>query len=884
MHARIAASLLLTGWFACSAAADWLRLSWPPVLATAQEIRSLSPEDASAAKPVKLTGIVTYVNPQVNDLYMQDATAGIYVLPTQQASGLKVGDRIELEGTTDAGEFSPSVSARTIVRIGRDQLPDPMPFDVSIEDSRWMDSQWIQSWVVVRGLRIEAQSIRMDVYNSHGTGVVIVPGVELAAAARAFKDHTVVVRGVCAATFADRMVSGSPRILVADLSQIRALPAVNKGKPDKAPCMIDHLLRFGPAPHPVARQATITGVVTAAPFSGLIIMQDENAAALVSMNAGRGDIPIGTLVDATGLMRIEGRRLMLTQARVTVQHPAKLPLPINSNGAELLSGSRDLLLIRLEGVVESARMVPGGMAVALVDGAVHFEAFCPGTPEQYRERLEPGALVAVVGVATQFGPDARPGAGPCVYLPNAEALALIKSPPPPPATTVATWWTADRVTWLCGGFLAVTLLGGGWTLMLRLQVRRATREVQRQFEEKAKLERQLRQAAKLEAVGRLAGGIAHDFNNLLTVINGCAELLADEISPMGGRVAELAADIRHAGERAAALTGQLLTFSRKRDVVVAAIDINEVVGDAVRLLDRVLGEHILIHTHLAADLPRVRGEGSLLHQVVMNLAVNAKDAMPSGGTLTLVTAKLTEPVVVPRTASGGSPIAFRHFVRLTVTDTGVGMTQEVKARIFEPFFTTKDVGAGTGLGLATVYGIIQTVRGQIRVDSELGRGTTFHIDFRIHGDPTSDSDLVLTGTPSLPVRRLMGSTALAGWTVLIVEDNAMVRDLLHSCLTADGATVLAAETPAHAPARVVRLPQPRRHHGDGRGDARNERPPPRRPRARRTSLDAGRLHVRLHDRRSVARRRPRQPGRVHPEAVHAGAPHPAPAWHPQTLG
>ena len=323
-------------------------------------------------------------------------------------------------------------------------------------------------------------------------------------------------------------------------------------------------------------------------------------------------------------------------------------------------------------------------------------------------------------------------------------------------------------------------------------MRRAASEVKRQYEEKAQLERRLRQASKLEAVGRLAGGIAHDFNNLLTVINGSAELLTEQTTRDGGHLSELTEQIRRAGERAAALTGQLLTFSRKREVAISAVDLNEVVIDTVRLLDRVIGEDIRIETALASDLPAVRGEQGFLHQVAMNLAVNAKDAMPHGGVLSFSTSVVTEVVE-------DQPGLLRQFVRLTVADTGVGMTEKDKDRIFEPFFTTKEVGDGTGLGLSTVYGIIQTVRGRIRVDSAIGRGTRFYIDFRIHGEPVSDAELSLPPTPTpLPLSRTVSAAKLVGTTVLLVEDNEMVRDMLVTGLTGEGAIVLPAARPDHA--------------------------------------------------------------------------------------
>src|SRR5262245_58211860 len=270
------------------------------------------------------------------------------------------------------------------------------------------------------------------------------------------------------------------------------------------------------------------------------------------------------------------------------------------------------------------------------------------------------------------------------------AVVFAALPPLPAAAdqplSPAMWSVPGEVWYLVCGFLAVVLVGAVWALSLRARVRRAAAEVARQFEQKERLERQLRQAAKLEAVGRLAGGIAHDFNNLLTVINGCAEILEVTFRQEPDRAAELLRDLRRAGAKAAALTGQLLAFSRQKVFTPQPVNLNELVAETAGLLGRVIGEAVTIRVDAAARFPVARAESGLVTQILFNLAVNAKDAMPHGGTLTLATSN-PEP----------------GWVRVAVADTGVGMTEEVKARIFEPFFTTKEVGKGTGLGLATVF-------------------------------------------------------------------------------------------------------------------------------------------------------------------------------------
>jgi two-component system, cell cycle sensor histidine kinase and response regulator CckA len=229
--------------------------------------------------------------------------------------------------------------------------------------------------------------------------------------------------------------------------------------------------------------------------------------------------------------------------------------------------------------------------------------------------------------------------------------------------------------------------------------------------ERKRLEAQLRQSQKMEAIGRLAGGIAHDFNNLLTIISGNVHLI-QHLPPGDPEFPQLIDDVRDAADRAAALTRQLLMFSRKQPSRPVALDLNDIVTGLASMLKRLIGERITVRTHLAPSAIRVKADRGQIEQVLMNLAINAKDAMPDGGLLTISTAEVT--------GQG-------RFARLTIADTGCGMTDEVKRHLFEPFFTTKDVGKGTGLGLATVYGIVEQAGGAIEVESAPGAGTTFSI-------------------------------------------------------------------------------------------------------------------------------------------------------------
>ncbi len=301
--------------------------------------------------------------------------------------------------------------------------------------------------------------------------------------------------------------------------------------------------------------------------------------------------------------------------------------------------------------------------------------------------------------------------------------------------------------------------------------------------DRRRLEEQLRQAQKMEAIGQLAGGVAHDFNNLLTVINGYTELLLADTPETDPRRGPLAT-VRSAGDRAAALTGQLLAFSRKTIVAPRVLDLNDVVDSAGRMLRRLIGEHIVLTTSLAPHLDRVRADPGLVEQVIMNLAVNARDAMPTGGRLTIETANLAlraDDARYPGLRAG-------RYARLCVSDTGHGMTDEVKARIFEPFFTTKGPGEGTGLGLATVYGIVMAVGGYIGVYSEVGVGTTFKV--LLPAEPPA--------TPPGPAEEPPVLAPRGTETVLLVEDEDAVRRLARVALAAQGYTVLEAQTAADA--------------------------------------------------------------------------------------
>ncbi len=311
--------------------------------------------------------------------------------------------------------------------------------------------------------------------------------------------------------------------------------------------------------------------------------------------------------------------------------------------------------------------------------------------------------------------------------------------------------------------------------------------ISRDITEQKELEQRLLHSQKMDAVGRLAGGVAHDFNNLLVIIQGYADLAQErfeEDSPGRADIKELLG----ATDRAAALIRQLLTFSRKTAVTTVRLDLNQVVTDLEKMLSRLVDANIRIDTELESGLPSTQGDTTQFEQILLNLVVNARDAMPEGGTLTLSTSQAR--------LAFGEPGGARNYLHLSVRDTGIGMSDSVAKRIFEPFFSTKEIGKGTGLGLSTVYGIVRQWDGHIRVESQEGVGTCFDVYFPVAAETAN--------APALQPE--ITKPSRGDETILIVEDDPDVRQLTARVLREQGYSVLEAGTPSEARQRFSEAP------------------------------------------------------------------------------
>ncbi len=296
--------------------------------------------------------------------------------------------------------------------------------------------------------------------------------------------------------------------------------------------------------------------------------------------------------------------------------------------------------------------------------------------------------------------------------------------------------------------------------------------------EMAALQEQLRQSQKIEAIGQLAGGIAHDFNNAITLIKTCSQLALMDLKP-GDPLRQTFEMIDKATQQSANLTRQLLAFSRRQIMEMKVLDLNSLLGDMDKMLHRVIGEDIELVSMLAGDSGRVKVDPGQMEQVVLNLVLNSRDAMPRGGKLTIETAKVDLDEAYVNGHVGVKP---GRYVRIAVSDTGVGMTTEVREKIFEPFFTTKEKGKGTGLGLSTVYGIVKQSGGNIWVYSEPGKGTTFKVYLPRVDEPLEEER----------AKRIEEELPRGGETVLVAEDDGDVRNLVVQILRKQGYEVLEA--------------------------------------------------------------------------------------------
>lgn len=486
----------------------------------------------------------------------------------------------------------------------------------------------------------------------------------------------------------------------------------------------------------------------------------------------------GDVIEAVGKVdQYRGMQQLRVQTlrRLASREPLK---PREATIAEVRTEEAAGSLFRISGtlVVEKTS---SGLSAWLRDTTGQIRIFLSPTTAQnahFLRRMEEGGRVIVVGNASKYAAEAPYNTG-YEFIPRSSDDWRFARPLP-----------YGTIAWLSGFLILLSL-----ATYLYLQRRRAEKHSEQLRALTHELEHrnhELRQAQKMEAVGRLAGGVAHDFNNVLTVIIGHTDFLIDELGPEYKLIDDLE-EIRRSAEHAATLTRQLLAFSRKQVLQAEVLDVNTVIFNTNRMLNRLLGEDIVLTTSTEAKVPKIYADPVQLQQIILNLAVNARDAMPDGGTLTIATAPFT---VTQGMRIQGVEIDPGEYALMTVRDVGCGMDEAIRAAAFEPFFTTKEPGKGTGLGLSTVYGIVKQSGGYVFIDSVPGAGSTFSIYLPATSKAYEDEYVV---APS-PVKRIGHET------VLLVEDESAVRTLIARVLERDGYTILSAACGAEALALAQR--------------------------------------------------------------------------------
>ena len=384
---------------------------------------------------------------------------------------------------------------------------------------------------------------------------------------------------------------------------------------------------------------------------------------------------------------------------------------------ELALGHHDADLVSVEGTLQRIEIGRYEYGLVARAGTVEFTSWVLRDAVGSAASIPPGSEVRVTGVASMKAENGKPAGFEILMRTGGDAVVL-GAPP---------WWTAKRLSRAAVTLGGVVALLFSYVLLLRRQVERQTAVIRERLRTETELKEQYRQAQKMEAVGRLAGGIAHDFNNIMTVVLGYSEVLALELKDNPDQAASIS-EIQRAAERAARLTRQLLAFGRRQKLDVSVVDLNVVVSDMTTLFGRVLGGDIQVDAEPANGPVTIMTDRAQLEQALLNLAVNARDAMPEGGTLRVS--------VASRQDGAGRMVGV-----LSVADTGSGIPADAQPHIFEPFFTTKDVGQGSGLGLAMVYGFVQQAGGTIHFSTAVGQGTTFELSFPLapQAGPSTDA-------------------------------------------------------------------------------------------------------------------------------------------------
>jgi PAS domain S-box-containing protein len=877
-------------------------------LRLADQVRGLDQDQISQQSPVRLEGVVTWVDSRANFIFVMDSSGGIRVMQSGLQNGRRIetGMVVEVDGVAAAGDFAPVITNAVVRQTGTTELPVAPPTSLEQALTGTEDGRWIQMRGYVRKITEVAGALELQ---------LVAPGGEFTArvlpddSLRTLQGSVVLVRGVCVvAANSRRQLTGieiwSPE--VADIQTEQSAPADLFALPLRS---IASLRQFNLFNTLNERVRTCGSVTLHVPGRYLYVQDGDNS--IFALSGQIEPLSPGDRVEVVGFPGNNGGNFLMREAVYRRIAPGPEPVPVQLPALQSVNEGLDGLLVRAEGVLLDMVDKPGETRLSVQAKGLVFEAKIDKAGPLAKQAPDLGSKLAITGIyriqRDEYGK-------PRSFLLNLRDGNDVRVLEPPP------WWTLPRLLLVLAGVLFVFLLALLWALGIRrknnlllhaqtelkaahdelekrvqerthnlleanealrcseerfvkafrvspiplvlqsvreqryvdvnesflqlagfkreevlgqtpaglklfpkpetgreildaLSARRPVRNLQTELRtregktltvlisaealelenqphcltsiqditERLNVENQLRQAQKMEVVGQIAAGIAHDFNNILTVIQGHAELQLNVEKP-DESLADSLREISQAAARAASLTRQLLAFSRKQMLQRRPIDLRESLDNLSKMLQRIIGEQICLQIHCAENLPPVLADAVGLEQVVINLAVNARDAMPRGGPLTIT----AEAVMIDAKYQEREPDAvIGAFVRLSVADEGSGMDETVRKKIFEPFFTTKDVGKGTGMGLAMVYGIVKQHQGWIEVESSPGVGSVFKVFL-----PVTDQEAQKTSESRTDLIR---AADVQSRTIFIVEDEAQLREMASTILKRLGHQVVVAQ-------------------------------------------------------------------------------------------
>lgn len=869
-----------------------------PVLATVDEVRALSAEEAQRGYPVRITGVLTFIDPQWDLLFVQSESAGIYLSLTNGHPAVAAGMRVEVEGFSSPGKFAPMVRDARVRLIGKVPLPRAKPKILPELLTGREDSQRVQIQAIVRSAQVTDGHLTLGLNVAGGQINAHIPGYDRQPAPAHLVDAEVRVPGICGTIFNQKRQLLGVRLFVNQLDEItitRPAPADPFAVEARS---ITNLLGFelqGSLDHRVRVQGVVT--FRDPRWYTLYIQAEGNGLFVRTLTSPT--VEVGDQLDAVGFVIPGNYNPILTDAIFRRLGPGSAPPPEPATIQEAMAGAHDAQLISLEGRLIDRLGESQGHGLVLQSGEWMFKAFLEGTRNpQKLKALRLGSRLRLTGICSIQGEYGQPVSALWIQMRFPEDVVVLEQPP---------WWTARHTriaaTAAAAGFLAIT----GWLVMLRRALRKQAGVIHREAErklalearyrelfqnandviyahdlegnvtalnkagerlfgysqaealtrniadvlspeqmtrareliqrvvsqgglssfqleavardgrrlqleisswlvaqdgqpfavqgiardvtEKNKLEAQFLRSQRLENIGRLAGGIAHDLNNVLSPILMAVPVLRDEVKNEYSR--SLLDSVESSAHRGANIIKQILTFSRGIEGQKTALQPRYLLKEIAKIIQETFPKDIQLRTKWTQDLWLVSGDATQLHQVLLNLCINARDAMPEGGTLALA----AENIVLegsPRTMMPGAQPG--NYVLLTVSDTGEGIAPENIDKIFDPFFTTKPVGKGTGLGLSTVLGIVKSHGGCLDIQSKPGAGTVFKVCL-----PAVQSPALPPAEPAAPK-----PTAGRGEWILLIDDEEHIRSVLKRILERQGYHAIIARDGREAEALYAR--------------------------------------------------------------------------------